>query len=77
MPKLPILSGQELVKILSRAGFEIKGQKGSHVKMKRQLADRVIVTTVPLHRALDTGTLLGILKQAEITRDQLFELMQK
>lgn len=77
MPRLPVLSGQEVLKALSKAGFVVEGQKGSHVKVKKRLADRVIVTTVPMHRALDVGTLLGILKQAEITRDQLFELLEK
>ena len=67
----------ELIKLLSKAGFSVEGQKGSHVKLKKRLGARVVVTIVPLHKALDTGTLLGILKQAEITRDELFQLLRK
>ena len=77
MPKLPVLSGQDLVKILSKAGFVAAGQRGSHVKLKKRLADRVIIAIVPLHRALDVGTLLGILRQAEVSREDLLRLAEK
>lgn len=77
LAKLPVLSGQELAKLLSKTGFAVEGQRGSHVKLKKRLADRVIVTIVPLHRTLDTGTLIGILKQAEVSRERLFELMRE
>ena len=50
MPKLPVLSGVELIKLLSKAGFSVEGQKGSHVKLKKRLGARVVVTIVPLHR---------------------------
>ncbi len=77
MPKLPVLSGQDVIKLLSKAGFIVESQKGSHVKLKKRLSDSVIVTIVPLHRALDTGTLLNILKQSDVTREDLFKLMEK
>jgi len=35
MPKLKILSGSEVVKILRSFGFEIQSQKGSHLKLAR------------------------------------------
>lgn len=35
MPKLPVLSGRELVKILKKAGFKEKRQKGSHIFMEK------------------------------------------
>lgn len=77
MPKLPVLSGQEIIKLLTKAGFTVESQRGSHVKLKKRLPDRVIVTIVPLHRAVDTGTLLNIMKLAELTREELFKLMNK
>jgi len=77
LPRLPVISGIELIELLSKVGFNTEGQSGSHVKLKKRLAARTIVTIVPLHKELDTGTLLGILKQAEITREEFFDLMQK
>lgn len=76
MPRLPVVSGQEVIKALSKAGFKVEGQRGSHVKMKKHAGNHVIVTIVPLHRVLDVGTLIGIMKQAEISREQLFELLK-
>jgi len=31
MPKLPVLSGEELIRLLFKAGFHKVRQKGSHV----------------------------------------------
>ena len=35
MSKLPVISGREIVKVLTRIGFAIVGRKGSHVRLKR------------------------------------------
>ena len=67
MPKLPVLSGTDLVKALERLGFEQIRQRGSHVVMRRGSAG----TVVPLHREVKTGTLAGILRQAGVTHDEL------
>lgn len=70
--KLPIISGKELIKILAKHGFIIVGQKGSHVRLKKYLPDKVIVTVIPLHKQIDPGTLLAILRQCDITKEELF-----
>jgi predicted RNA binding protein YcfA (HicA-like mRNA interferase family) len=67
MPKLPVLSGQDLVKALERLGFEQIRQRGSHVVMRRGSAGCV----VPMHKEVKTGTLAGILRQAGVTQDEL------
>jgi len=65
MPKLRVLSGREVIKILSKFGFEVVSQRGSHVKLRRVLPDGTKQTlTVPLHEELDRGTLKAIIKQA-------------
>lgn len=67
MPKLPVLSGQDLVKALERLGFGKVRQRGSHVVMRRGS----IGCVVPMHREVKTGTLAGILRQAGVTQDEL------
>jgi predicted RNA binding protein YcfA (HicA-like mRNA interferase family) len=65
MPKLRVLSGKEVVKILSKYGFEVVSQRGSHVKLRRILPEGIKQTlTVPLHDELDKGTLKAIIRQA-------------
>jgi len=71
--KLPIVSGKQLIKFLNKQGFEIVGKKGSHVRMKKKTPKKILVTTVPMHKKLDIGTLLGILKQCEINKDKFME----
>jgi predicted RNA binding protein YcfA (HicA-like mRNA interferase family) len=69
--KLPILSGRELISFLSKKGFLISRQKGSHVIMKKYLVDSVLITVVPMHNKIDPGTLISILKQTQVSRDEL------
>jgi predicted RNA binding protein YcfA (HicA-like mRNA interferase family) len=62
MPKLPRVSGSEVIRALQRLGFEEVRQSGSHVVMRR--AGKGCV--VPLHAELKIGTLAGLLRQAEV-----------
>ncbi len=70
MPKLPIISGKELIKYLKKKGFVVSRQKGSHVVLKSSNSCRV---TVPLHKELDRGTLLEILAEAGISKKEFLE----
>lgn len=62
MPKLPQISGQELVKRLVANGFIFISQKGSHIKLRRG-ATTIIV---PNHKEIKRGTLHHIIKLAKI-----------
>ena len=72
MPKLPVLSGTEVVKMLERLAFEQVRQRGSHIIMRRGSAG----TVVPLHKELKTGTLAGIIRQAGLTQDEFLKVAQ-
>jgi predicted RNA binding protein YcfA (HicA-like mRNA interferase family) len=73
MPKLPVLSGGQLIHLLEIAGFTVIRQKGSHVSLQKG-ANRTIV---PLHEELAKGTLLGIPKQCGLSKEDLLELIGK
>jgi predicted RNA binding protein YcfA (HicA-like mRNA interferase family) len=64
MPKLKRLTAKELLAILASFGFVIASQKGSHIKLVRQLVNEKQVLTIPNHSSLDTGTCKAILRQA-------------
>jgi predicted RNA binding protein YcfA (HicA-like mRNA interferase family) len=36
MPKLPVLSGSELIEILKSLGYVVVRQKGSHVSLQKE-----------------------------------------
>jgi predicted RNA binding protein YcfA (HicA-like mRNA interferase family) len=71
MPKLPRVSGAEVIRALERLGFLQVRQRGSHVVLKRTGPDRVAGCVVPLHPELALGTLRGILKQAGVRAEEL------
>lgn len=64
MPKLKILSGDDVIKILEKFGFEVISQKGSHVKLKRISENVTQALTILRHKELDKGTLRAIYRQA-------------
>lgn len=64
MPRLKVLSGREVVKILNGFGFREFAQRGSHVKMRRVIADLPQTLTIPNHDEIDRGTLQAIYRQA-------------
>jgi predicted RNA binding protein YcfA (HicA-like mRNA interferase family) len=74
MPKLPALTPQKVVRILERRGFALSRVKGSHHLFRHPETGRRVV--VPMHgRDLPIGTLLEILKQAGIEREDLEDLL--
>jgi predicted RNA binding protein YcfA (HicA-like mRNA interferase family) len=73
MPKLPVRSGQELIRLLEKAGFKIVRQRGSHVSLQKGESR----TVVPLHDELAKGTLLGILRQCGLSREDLFKMTEE
>jgi predicted RNA binding protein YcfA (HicA-like mRNA interferase family) len=58
--KLPMISGEKLIKILVKRVFVIQRQSGSHVVLQKGDA----VFSVPLHEELKKGTLKAILNQS-------------
>jgi predicted RNA binding protein YcfA (HicA-like mRNA interferase family) len=76
MPKLPVISGKELIAALKKAGFVEMRQKGSHVSLEKITFDKTYRTVVPMHQELAIGTLLDILQQTGLSRDDLFRLLK-
>ncbi len=73
MPKLPVVSGEEVIKALSKIGFRTRKGKGSHVVLQRPNDYRNV--SVPLHKRLKPGTLRGIIKQSGLTVEEFIELL--
>jgi len=70
MPKLPSLSAREVCRILQKNGFVIVRQKGSHIILRKELADRGITVPVPNHSEIAKGTLKSIIDQSEVPRSE-------
>jgi len=75
MPKLPIISGMELVKAFSKLGYEVDHQTGSHIILRHKDPPHRRLT-IPNHREVSKGTLRAIIRQAGLSRTEFFEILQ-
>ena len=72
-PKLPLVSGEETVRVLRRLGFVPIRQRGSHMVLRKQMPDGELGCVVPLHKELALGTLRSILRQAGVTPEEFIK----
>jgi predicted RNA binding protein YcfA (HicA-like mRNA interferase family) len=56
------ISGDELIQILQRVGYETVRQTGSHVRLSCAIGEDTHNITIPRHKNLKIGTLNGILQ---------------
>ncbi len=74
MPKLPVLSGQEVIKKLAGCGYQAVRQKGSHVRLRNSANTLAKPLTVPLHPEIKAGLLRQIIKDAGLTIEEFINL---
>jgi predicted RNA binding protein YcfA (HicA-like mRNA interferase family) len=72
LPKLRVLSGQDVCRIMTQHGFQQVRRKGSHIIMQKTVSHSTITVPVPDHDELKMGTLTGIIRQSGLPR-VLFE----
>jgi len=63
---LPVASGREVVKALSKIGYVLDRQRGSHMILRQQTPPNRRLT-VPDHKEVARGTLRAIIRQAGLT----------
>jgi len=74
MPKLPIVSGKDLVKAFAKLGYEADHQTGSHIILRhRDPPHRRL--TIPNHKEVSKGTLRAIIRQAGLSREGFFRII--
>ncbi len=76
MSNVPQISGKEVIKALSKVGFQVSRQKGSHIRLVRVSGGVKELVTVPNHKVIRKGTLLnGILKPINLTLEEFKKLL--
>jgi predicted RNA binding protein YcfA (HicA-like mRNA interferase family) len=75
--RLPSLSSDGVIRALRKAGFSYapKRGKGSHVAMFKQDARGKRLVIVPKRKDLPVGTLLAIIEQAGLSKDEFAALL--
>jgi predicted RNA binding protein YcfA (HicA-like mRNA interferase family) len=69
VPKLPVLSGKDVCRILNLHGFTEVRRRGSHIVMQKRIGASTITVPVPDHKELRIGTFQAIIRQSELSRD--------
>ena len=79
-PKLPQVSGQDMVRFLEKLGYEIMRQKGSHIRLRKITIVGEHNITVPSHKIIAKGTLNDILTRVSlwnnINKEELIKLIE-
>lgn len=75
MPKLPRVTGKEVLVALKRGGFEVIHIKGSHHFLRKPTGGRLV--TVPVHSGeiIPPKTLLSILEQTGLNAEEVIRLL--
>jgi predicted RNA binding protein YcfA (HicA-like mRNA interferase family) len=72
--KLPKISSKELIKFLSRKRFFLHHVKGSHFVLIKENKQRVVI---PKRNEIATGTFLAILRETQISREEIIQYFSK
>ena len=68
MPKIPAMSGREVVKTFESLGWEFARQSVSHIVLVK--AGESASLSVPDHKEVRKGTLRGLIRTANLTVDE-------
>ena len=74
MPKLPVVSGVDVVRALAKIRWEVDHQTGSHMILRQRDSPHRRLT-VPRHRELAKGTLRAIIREAGLTVEEFLRLL--
>ncbi|MFA4956569.1 MAG: type II toxin-antitoxin system HicA family toxin [Candidatus Methanoperedens sp.] len=73
--KLPVISGKDAVKAFGKLGYVTVRQTGSHIRMKHQSDSSKNPLSIPNHKVIGKGLLRKLLRDSEITIDDLYKLI--
>jgi len=74
-PKLPVVSGEQLIRALQQFGYISVRQKGSHVRLRHATDPQRQAVTIPLHDEIAFGTLKRILRDTRVTVEELISVL--
>lgn len=76
MSNFPSVTAKDFSKVIKKLGYYLDLQKGSHAIYKDNQGNRIVV---PIHSGKDLkqGTLLGMIKDIGIDKEEFFKLLGK
>jgi predicted RNA binding protein YcfA (HicA-like mRNA interferase family) len=75
-PKLPVVSGRQVIGALEGLGAQVVRRRGSHIRLRDESDPDHLPVTVPDHRTIKPGLLRQILRDANLTVEEFVELLK-
>jgi len=79
--KLPVVSGKRLISFLSKFGYVVTRQRGSHVRLEKKTEAGTHKITIPDHDPIAKGTLNDILTKIsiwnQVSKEKLLEMIKE
>lgn len=76
MTRLPRATGKEVLQALLRGGFYLSHTRGSHHYLRKSGQSGLVIVPVHGNRVVPKGTLRSILRQGDLTAEQLSRLLR-
>lgn len=75
MPRLPTLSGRDVVRVFERFGWQVVRQSSSHIIMVREGSFATL--SIPNHREVAKGTLRSLIRAADLSVSEFITAAQE
>lgn len=75
MPRLVPLHWEKIICVFNKLGYQVKGQKGSHIKLEKPGVARPLI--VPKYTQVGVPIISGLIKTAGINREAFFDLLER
>ena len=74
MAHLPVISGDDFVKVMNKIGYVWDHTEGSHMILLHPSRHRL---SVPRHKELGRGLLRSLIRDAGLSREEFIRLLQE
>ena len=68
MAAVPLLNGQDVVRVFQSFGWGVSRQRGSHIILTKD--GEIATLSVPNHKEVARGTLRSLIRDANLTTDE-------
>ena len=77
MPRLPIVSGRELIKFFMKEVYEKSSSRGDHVTLVKIIDNKPYLVTIPPYKDISIGLLIRIIKQSHFSKEEFLQKFRK
>jgi predicted RNA binding protein YcfA (HicA-like mRNA interferase family) len=74
MTALPIVNGQEVVRVFCKLAWQVARQRGSHIILVKE--GHPATLSVPAHREIARGTLRTLVRRAGLTVEEFLAALE-